>query len=192
MPLDPVELRRGRIVYAAYPFAARFPAEIEHNGNFIQAASVEEMVKLRKGNPTRLVTEVRIRPVLLLHDGTRGEHGDVLCLRINSVKDKHRQDTSTWRKIEGHEHPFFFHLPKDGGYGLPEDSVIALASVGTIEKGAIVALKPRGSLNIHEMQIISQRLHTLLSLDLAPQIAAKAKALLDQAGILPERGGGQK
>ena len=115
-------------------------------------------------------------PILLLHDGTRGEHGDVLCLRINTVKPKHRQDTTTWRKVENHEHPFFFHLPKDPRYGLPEESVIALASVGAINKSAIVRLAPRGELNIHEMQIISERLHSALALDLARQLAARAKA----------------
>lgn len=176
MPLDPAELRRGRIVYAIYPFAAAFPATMEHEGEFIEVASVEEMAQLRKGNPTKLITEVRLRPILLLHDGTRGEHGDVLCLRINTVKPKHRQDTTTWRKVENHEHPFFFHLPKDPRYGLPEESVIALASVGAINKSAIVRLAPRGELNIHEMQIISERLHSALALDLARQLAARAKA----------------
>jgi hypothetical protein len=178
MPLDPAELRRGRIVYAIYPFAAAFPATVEHQGEFIEVASVEELAQLRGGKPTKLVTEVRLRPVLLLHDGTRGEHADVLCLRVNTVKPKHRQDTTTWRKIEKHEHPFFFHLPKDPRYGLPEESVIALASVGTINKSAIVRLAPRGELNIHEMQIISERLHSVLALDLARQLAGRAKQLV--------------
>ena len=178
MPLNPAELRRGRIVYAIYPFAAQFPATIEHDGSLVEVASVEEMARLRAGKATKLIAEVRLRPILLLHDGTRGEHGDVLCLRINTVKAKHRHDTSTWRKIENHEHPFFFHLPKDPRYGLPEESVIALTSVGSIHKSAIVSLAPRGALNIHEMQIISERLHSVLALDLARQLAARAKELV--------------
>src|ERR671935_143355 len=63
------------------------------------------------GSPVRLVVEARLRPVLLLHDGTRGEHGDVLCLRVNTVKPGLKARADTWRRIVANQHPSFFHLP---------------------------------------------------------------------------------
>lgn len=187
MPLDPADLRRGAIVYAIYPFAADFPVKILKAGKLTAIESVEQFARLRGGQATRLVTEVRLRPILLLHEGTRGEHQDVICLRINTVKPTHRRHERAWRQIESHEHPFFFHLPPDEPrYGLREESVIALASLGTINKGAILGPRSVGHLTRHEMQIISQRLARLLSLDLAPQIASRAQELLRRAGLLRE------
>jgi hypothetical protein len=184
MPLDAAELRRGRIVWAIYPFAADFPAEILDSGRRIPVASIEEYARLRRGRPTELITEVRLRPVLLLHDGTRGEHEDVVCLRVNTIKDKHRRDTQTWQRIERQEHPLFLLLPRSGPYGLDEDSVLSLPSIGTVHKSAIAGFRPRGGLSVAEMQLVSERLRTALSLDLAPQIAGAARRLLERAGVV--------
>jgi hypothetical protein len=186
VPLDPAELRRGKIVWAVYPFAAEFPAEILDGRNQVTVNSVDDYAKLRRGQPTKLVTEVRLRPVLLLHDGTRGDHEDVACLRINTVKPKHRQSKGTWKRITDHEHSFFFHLPKGGSHGLREESVISLTSIGTVHKSAIANLRPAGSLNDRDMQIISERLRGALSLDLARQLAEQARELLRRAGVLEE------
>lgn len=186
MPLDPAELRRGRIVWAVYPFAAEFPATILDDGVEASVSTVDEYARLRKGTATRLVTEVRLRPILLLHDGTRGDHDDVACLRINTVKPKHRAHTASWRRIQEHEHPFFFHLPEEGPHGLPGESVISLTSIGTVHKSAIARLQPAGSLNEHEMQVISERLRTVLSLDLSRQLAEQARELLRRAGLIDE------
>lgn len=186
MPLDPAQLRRGRIVWAVYPFAAEFPAVVLHDEEEVPVETVDEYAKAHKGKPTRLLTEVRLRPVLLLHDGTRGDHDDVACLRINTVKPKHRAHKATWKRIAEHEHPFFFHMPKGGAHGLREESVISLTSVGTVHKSAIANLRPTGGLNEHEMQIISERLVRVLSLDLSHHIAERSRELLRRAGVLEE------
>lgn len=184
MPLDAGELRRGRIVYAIYPFACDFPREANHEGSWVTVNTIEQYAALRKGRPTELKTEVRLRPVLLLHDGTRGEHEDVVCLRVNTLKPSHMKGT-TWKRIAAHEHPLFFHLPAgQGPYNLPAESVIALASLGTVNKSAILGPRHIGELNTHEMQVVSERLRLVLSLDLAPQIAEKARELLRRAGLL--------
>jgi hypothetical protein len=178
MPLDPGELRRGRVCYAIYPIAAQAPFQLA-TGTGIP--DVETFARTFGGQATAGVVEVRLRPVLLLHDGTRGEHEDVACLRINAVKPRHRRHRQTWKRITDHEHPFFFHLPVSDTYGLRAESLIAITSVGTIHKSAI--LRHVGQLNSHEMQIVNQRLQSALSLDLAPQIAAQTRELLRRAGI---------
>jgi mRNA-degrading endonuclease toxin of MazEF toxin-antitoxin module len=179
MPLAPAELRRGRICYAIYPFAAEFPFNL---GGSQTIPNVEQFARTYGGKPVRGETEARLRPVLLLHDGTRSEHEDVACLRINTVKARYRQHAASWARITSHQHPFFFHLPVTGRYGLRAESLISIASVGTIHKSAI--LDTVGELNTHEMQIVNQRLSRALSLDLAPLIADKALELLRRAGIV--------
>jgi hypothetical protein len=179
VPLPVGELRRGRIVYGVYPFASQFPSDLADGTTL---STVEDFVRRFKGSPAALQTEVRLRPLLLLHNGTRGDHHDVACLRINSVKDRHRRSES-WERITRHEHPFFFHLPRDVRYGLPLESIVAVNSVGTIHKSAIPDLRVLGELNLHEMQIVSERLARALSLDLAPLIVQKAQQLLRQAGV---------
>lgn len=186
MPARPAELRRGRIFYAVFPFASRFPLAIEdESGVRIDVADVESFARARRGNATRILTEARLRPIVLLHDGTRGEHDDVVCLRVNTVKPSHRRRAATWQQIEEQRHPIFFFLPAGNRrYGLSEDSVIALTSVGSVHKSAILG-RHVGELSHHEMQIVSERLARVLSLDLAPRIAAQAKELLRRAGLSP-------
>jgi mRNA-degrading endonuclease toxin of MazEF toxin-antitoxin module len=175
MPLPAAELRRGRIVIALFPFAAAFPLRLVDGR---EVSSIEAYLRMRGGEPTALEVDARARPVLLLHDRTRGQHGDVVCLRINTVKPAMRR-SSSWERIERHEHPFFFHLPASvTRYGLKEDSMIALSSIGAVQKSAIAGPRPVGQLTGHEMQIVSERLARLLSLDLAPLVAAKAQELL--------------
>jgi mRNA-degrading endonuclease toxin of MazEF toxin-antitoxin module len=178
VPLAVAELRRGRICYAVYPFVAQFPFELA-DGTTI--ADVEGFARAFAGKPAPGKVEVRLRPVLLVHEGTRGQHEDVACLRINTVKARHRAHAATWARVAAHEHPLFFHLPVTRQYGLKEESLIAIASVGTIHKTAI--LQAVGELSAHEMQIVNERLQRALSLDLGPQIAAKTRQLLDRAGI---------
>jgi mRNA-degrading endonuclease toxin of MazEF toxin-antitoxin module len=178
MPLDVAELRRGHVCYAIYPFAAQMPFRL---GDNTMIPDVETFARTFGGQPAAGLVEVRLRPILLLHDGTRGEHDDVACLRINTVKPRHRNGTETWRRITEHEHPFFFHLPPTANYGLRAESVIAITSVGTIHKSAI--LRHVGGLNRHEMQIVNERLGRALSLDLAARIAAQARELFRRAGF---------
>lgn len=184
MPVDIKDLRRGAIVFGVFPFAAEFPMTyLDDAGAVATAASVEEYARARRGRATTVQTQVKLRPLLLLHDGTRGENEDVVGLRINSVKPNHKT-SSSWPKIEAHEHPFFFHLPTGRHYGLRDESIIALNAVTSVHKTAILAAV--GTLNSHEMQIVNERLTKVLGLDLAPLIAGKAKELLRRAGLLSE------
>jgi hypothetical protein len=184
MPAAPAELRRGRIFYGLFPFASTFPLTYREGDSWVEARDVETFAPARRGEPTRIVTEARLRPILLLHDGIRGEHQDVVCLRINSIKPSHRRNRGTWERIERNDHPLFFHLPVPR-YGLTEESLIALASVGTVHKSAILGPRHVGELTARELQVVSERLARLLSLDLAPQIAASARELLRRAGFDP-------
>lgn len=61
--------------------------------------------------------------------------------------------------------------------------VIALNSVTSVHKSAVWRVV--GSATLHEMQIVNERLRTVLSLDLAPLIAARARELLKRAGLTP-------
>lgn len=179
MPVEVGELRRGRICLAVFPFAPKFPVTLA-DGRRVQ--SVDEWLRLFKGRPTPVLAEARLRPVLLLHDRTRPEHGDVTCLRINGVKPGLRAQAETWARIERHEHPFFFHLPASvARYKLREDSVVAIGSLGSIHRSAILAVTG-GGLSVHEMQIVSERLARLIELDLAPKIAGAARELLRRSG----------
>ena len=188
MPAAAAELRRGRVFYGLFPFASTFPLTLAEGDRWVEAPDVETYARTRRGESTRIVTEARLRPVLLLHDGTRGEHEDVVCLRINNVKPRHRRDRATWERIERNEHLLFFHLPAlPERYGLPAESVIALASIGTVHKSAILGPRHVGELTARELQVVSERLWRLLSLDLAPRIAASARELLRRAGIEPGR-----
>jgi hypothetical protein len=127
--------------------------------------------------------------VLILHDRRRPEHGDVLCLRINSVKPEHVADTQTWQRIERGEHPFFVLLPKSvPRYRLVADSLIAVGSLGAVHRSAILA-PTGGELSPGEMQALSERLARLIELDLAPRIAALARELLRRGGFVQEENG---
>lgn len=183
MPARPAELRRGRIFYAVFPFASRFPLVVEdESGARLDLADIEAFARARRGNATRIVTEARLRPVVLLHDGTRGEHEDVVCLRVSSVKARHRR-TAAWQRIEEQRHPIFYFLPAGNRrYGLSEDSVVPLTSIGSVHKSSILG-RHVGELSHREMQVVSERLARVLSLDLAPKIAAQAKELLRRAGL---------
>ena len=179
MPVDPRELRRGRICLAVFPFAASFPVRLRDGTTL---ASVEDWARRFRGKAAELVTEARLRPILLLHDRTRAGHGDVICLRINSVKPELKRDAQVWAKIEQHEHPFFFHLPGSiGRYRLAEDSVIAITSLGAVHRSAILG-STGGELSPHELQVVSERLARLIELDLSSRVAALAKELLRRGG----------
>jgi mRNA-degrading endonuclease toxin of MazEF toxin-antitoxin module len=182
LPADVGDLRRGAVAWGVFPFAAQFPMQhLDADRDVTTAATIEEYVAARRGAPTAVQSRVKLRPLLLLHDGTRGDNEDVVGLRINSVKAHHKTSRS-WARIEAHRHPLFFHLPSGRGYGLPQESIIALNSVTSVHKSAI--WKVIGSVNSHEMQIINQRLIRVFGLDLAPLIAQKAHELLRRAGIL--------
>jgi len=178
VPTPPGELRRGRIVYALFPFASDFPLELADGGTH---QTVEEFARAHRGSPAKLVVEARLRPVLLLHDGTRGEHGDVACLRVNSVKPSLKRSERMWERILDQRHPFFFHVPA-GRYGLSSESVIAIGAIGTVNKSALVG-RPVGALTQNEMQEVNERLARVLQLELAPLISARAVELLRRAGI---------
>ena len=180
MPAPAAELRRGRIFYALFPFVPRFPVTLEDGRNI---ESVEAFAASARGTPMSLLSRGRLRPVLLLHDGTRGEHGDVVCLRITTVKPRHRRDAAVWSRVVRGEHAFVFHLPVLPRYGLPEESVIALPSIGAVHKSAVLGPRHVGELSVRDMQAISERLRLVLSLDLAPLIAAQANELLRRAGL---------
>lgn len=140
--------------------------------------TVEEFARAQRGDPTGILAEGRVRPVLLLHDRTRGEHGDVLCLRISSVKASMRESAS-WPRIVSQDHPLFLHLrATTPRYGLRDESVVALSSVGAVNKSAIAGRRPLGALDHGEMRLVSERLTRLLSLDLAPLVAAQARELV--------------
>jgi hypothetical protein len=189
VPVRVAELRRGRIAWGLFPFAADFPLTYLGASGEETFEAIEDYAAARGGRATKVVTEVRLRPLLLLHDGTRGEYPDVACLRINSIKPRHRNDSETWRRIVANEHPFFFHLPAENSrYQLPQESLIALGAIGTVSKSAI--LDVGGHLTDDELRLISERLLRVLSLDLGPHIAARARELLERAGILREEGSG--
>jgi len=179
VPIDAAELRRGRICLALFPFAPSFPATLPDG---VVCRTIEDWARQFRGRPAGIVSEARLRPVLLLHDRTRAGHGDVLCLRINSVKPENRAIPEVWAKIERHEHPFFFHLSREiGRYQLREDSIIALSSLGSVHRSAILAWTG-GELSHHEMQVVSERLARIIELDLSAKIADQAKALLRLGG----------
>lgn len=179
MPLDPRELRRGRICLAVFPFAPEFPLTLADGS---RVDSVEEWASVFKGTPASVASRARLRPVVLLHDRTRPEHDDVTCLRINAVKATLRADAETWGRIERHEHPFFFHLPASvARYRLRRDSVVAIGSLGSVHRSAILGATG-GELSQHELQVVSERLARLIELDLAPKIAAAARELLRRGG----------
>jgi mRNA-degrading endonuclease toxin of MazEF toxin-antitoxin module len=180
VPADPRELRRGRICLAVFPFAPSFPATLADGTG---VGSVEAWATRFGGRTAPALAEARLRPVLLLHDRTRPEHGDVLCLRINTVKPSLRASAETWRRIESQEHPFFFHLPQSvARYGLRADSVIAIGSLGAVHRSAVLA-PTGGELSPAEMQAVSERLARLIELDLAPRIAVLAQELLRRGGV---------
>lgn len=182
MAIDPVELRRGRICLAVFPFATRFPL-VTVDG--VAVENVEAWARTHRGAPVEIAVSARLRPVLLLHDRTRAEHGDVLCLRVNTVKPELRRDERAWELIERHEHPFFFHLPKaNARYALREDSVVALASLGAVHRSAVLAATG-GELSRGEMQVVAERLARLIELDLSARIARRARELLARAGHTP-------
>jgi hypothetical protein len=184
VPADVRDLRRGSVAWGVFPFAAQFPMRyLDEHGNATTAPTIEDYVAARRGAPTAVQAQAKLRPLLLLHDGTRGDNEDVVGLRVNSVKSHHKASRS-WARIEAHQHPLFFHLPSGTGYGLPQESIIALNSVTSVHKSAI--WKVIGSVNAHEMQVINQRLVRVFGLDLAPLIAQKAHELLRRAGVIQD------
>jgi hypothetical protein len=185
VPIDAREVRRGRICLAVFPFAPSFPLRLP-DGEPI--ASVDAWARRFGGRTVELVAQARLRPVLVLHDRTREGHGDVVCLRINEVKPKHRSDPLLWDRIERQEHPLFLYLPSSvPHHRLRSDSVIALASLGAVHRSAILAATG-GSLTPREMQGVAERLARLVELDLAPRVASLAEELLRRGGfVLPTR-----
>ncbi len=182
MAADVSQLRRGAIAIGVFPFAAQFPMTYFDDGGVRRPArSVEEYVRARRGKATAVEVRVKLRPLLLLHDGTRGENDDVLGLRINSVKPHHRT-RSSWARIDTQEHPFFFHLAKSSSYGLPEESIISMTALTAAHKSAIYGV--RGALGNDDMQAINERLRRVLSIDLSRQIATASHDLLRRAGLL--------
>jgi hypothetical protein len=175
-------LWRGRILYALFPFTTQLPVRLSKGARY---GTIEEFATVEHGAPAEIVVEARLRPVLLVHDGTRGEHGDVICLRVNSVKPGLKSDAEVWRRIVEQRHPAFFHLPATATHhGLPRESVIAISSIGTVSKSAL--LRPAvGGLTHAELQQVNERLARELQLDLAPLVAERARELLRRAGITP-------
>lgn len=74
-------LRRGAISIGVFPFAAQFPMTYIYDvGAPRPASSVDEYVRARRGKATAVEVRVKLRPLFLLHDGTRGVNDDVLGL----------------------------------------------------------------------------------------------------------------
>ncbi len=67
-------------------------------------------------------------------------------------------------------------------YRLREDSLIAVSSIGSIGRSAILG-PTGGELDPEEMQGVSERLSLLIELDLAPRVATLARELLARAGF---------
>ena len=102
---------------------------------------------------------------------------------MNTVKGKMKATDQTWRRIAANEHPSFFHLPETvARSGLPSESVIAIGSIGTVNKSALLGA-PVGGLTRQELQEVNARLARALQFDLAPLISARALELLRRAGI---------
>jgi mRNA-degrading endonuclease toxin of MazEF toxin-antitoxin module len=182
VPADASSLHRGAIAWGVFPFAAQFPLRwLDTKDRVHSVTSIDDYVAQRRGTPTSVISEVKLRPVVLMHDGTIERNQDIVVMRVNSVRPRHR-NSETWPRIVAQEHPFFFHLPTTNPhYRLPEESIVALTSIATVHKNAL--LEVRGSLTATEMRELDERLIRVLSLDLAPRIAALARELLQRAGI---------
>ena len=177
------ELRRGAIAFGVFPFAAEFPMTcLGADGTQDQVVNADDFAAGRSpGGYSSVVAKVKLRPMLLLHDGIRGSRDDLLGVRIGSVRAATRKSGS-WARVESGDHPFLFRLPVAERYGLPVESLVDLTSVTAVNKCAV--WKIVGGLNSAEMRRISDCLARALSLDLGARVRADATELLRRSGLL--------
>lgn len=174
VPLD--ELERGAICLAIYPFTPEFPLDVvvraaedspDLTAKLETYDTIESLARIER---REVVTEVKLRPVLLLQTGTTEQRPDVVVARINSITDSHREKRPQWvLGLKNDIHPFMLMVGHEAHHGLKKESYVNLASVQPISKQAVLTCL--GSLTEDEMRGVSERLVRSLEIDVSAYVA---------------------
>lgn len=169
------ELERGAVCLAIYPFTPEFPLEVvvraaeESPALSAQLETYDTIESLARIERREVVTEVKLRPVLLLQTGTAAQRSDVVVARINSITDDHREKRANWvLKLQNDIHPVMVMVGHEARHGLRHESYINLTAVQTISKRAI--LRRLGTLTEDEMSGVSDRLIRSLEIDVSAYV----------------------
>ncbi len=174
MPADRSELVCGAVCLALYPFTTGFPltaalekAESEFSATFETFENIEEFqATIAPGDVPEVVTQVKLRRVLLLQTATDDRMKDVVVARVSSIRDKHRDRKQFYRRLESGSHPTSMLIGNERRHGTSgSQCYINFTSISTISANAI--LRRVGYLNESEMRAVSRRLVRTLELDLS-------------------------
>ena len=170
------DLQRGAICVALYPFTPEIPLDLvlreaeAGDGLNAKIESYDTIEAVARISRKELVVEFKMRPVLLLQEGTSEQRPDILAARINSITDEHRKKRENWvRKLENNIHPVMVRVGHEEHHGLKAESYVNLLSVQPINKSAI--LGRLGALTEGEMVDISERLILSLEIDVSAYVA---------------------
>lgn len=173
MPSAPAEvLERGAVCLALYPFALGFPLQevVDATGEELLARveqhpdidSIEKTIEA--GAAPKVVTQVKLRRVLLLQTGTNPNRQDIMVARISHVSPALRDRAKWYERLRTGRHPTAYLLDHRR-QGVSQEAYLNVLTVTSISKSAI--LRRTGSLNEAEMREISERLVTALEIDIS-------------------------
>ena len=111
-----------------------------------------------------MVATFKLRPVLVLHDGTEPGIQDVAVAKIGSIKSDRPQSRAKWyARVSGGTHRTQFIIRRVDHSGLKEnESYVDVASIAVVPKA--VMLRRVDKLDEDEMFEVSTRLVTALEI----------------------------
>ena len=170
------EMERGAVCLALFPFTQGFPLEVvikavesdllaqldEHES--VDAASQV----IEPGDPRpEVVSQVKLRRVLLLQDGTDSRAEDIIVASIRSIDERRKAQRRQWyARLTAGQHPAQLLLGAERRHGTGgQEAFVNLLDLRPIRKAAL--LRRTGRLNESEMRDVSERIVRTLELDIS-------------------------
>jgi hypothetical protein len=180
LPCNISDLSRGAVCLALYPFVLSFPVErvareaedrlLAHLKRFDTIDDLQ--IEIPAGDPGQeLVASFKLRPILVLHDGTDAGIPDVAVAKVTSIKADRVENHPKWyKRVQEGRHDTQYMLER-GALTLADSdlgSYVDAKSVAVVRKTTI--LRRVGKLDRDQMVEVSNRLIKALEIDVSEYV----------------------
>jgi hypothetical protein len=182
LPCEPFDLTRGAVCLALYPFVLSFPverlarqAEDQLRTRVERFETIDSLgVEIKAEDAGQeLVAQFKLRPVLVLQDGTDESIPDIAVAKITSVKEERASKHAKWyKRLQEGRHDTQYML-QPGSLTLADaekGSYVDARSVAVIRKTTI--LRRVGNLDSEQMVEISGRLIKAWEIDVSRYVSS--------------------
>lgn len=170
------EMERGAVCLALFPFTQGFPLEVvvkAAESNLLAQLDEHESIEsvgqiIGPGDPPlEVVSQLKLRRVLLLQDGTDSRAEDIIVASIRSIDEQRKAQRRRWyARLASGQHPVQMILGAERRHGTGgREAFVNLLDIRPIRKAAL--LRRTGRLNESEMRDVSERVVRALELDIS-------------------------